>query len=70
MIYDNHDDLELRYPSQIYEAFFDNKTNLMVTKSLGRILTFEKSVRYWMKKKLVKLQEDAALVITGSLECN
>ncbi len=45
------------------KAFFDNKTNLMVTKSLGRILTFEKSVI----KKNKGVFSNKILMFTGKL---
>ena len=43
--------------------FFDNKTNLMVTKSLGRILTFEKNVI----KKNKGVFSNKILMFTGKL---
>ncbi len=45
------------------KAFFDNKTNLMVTKSLGRILTFEKNVI----KKNKGVFSNKILMFTGKL---
>ncbi|WP_075520940.1 NAD-dependent DNA ligase LigA [Candidatus Pelagibacter communis] len=45
------------------KAFFENKTNLMVTKSLGRILTFEKNVI----KKNKGVFSNKILMFTGKL---
>ena len=45
------------------KAFFDNKTNLMVTMSLGRILTFEKNVI----KKNKGVFSNKILMFTGKL---